>query len=88
MSASVLSAHGLACGRGAALAVRGVDLEVAPGERLALVGANGSGKTTLLRCFAGLEAPRAGTITHPNNEHAAARILPKCVIVRLPIRVK
>ena len=62
MSASVLSAHGLACGRGAALAVRGVDLEVAPGERLALVGANGSGKTTLLRCFAGLEAPRAGTI--------------------------
>jgi iron complex transport system ATP-binding protein len=58
----ILRARGLAVGRGAALAVRGVDLDVAAGERVALVGANGSGKTTLLRCFAGLDAPRAGTI--------------------------
>jgi iron complex transport system ATP-binding protein len=58
----VLEARGLAAGRGAELAVRGVDLDVAPGERVALVGANGSGKTTLLRVFAGLDAPRAGTI--------------------------
>ncbi len=58
----VLSVRGLAAGRGAALVVRDVSLDVAAGERVALVGANGSGKTTLLRCFAGLDAPRAGTI--------------------------
>jgi iron complex transport system ATP-binding protein len=39
-----------------------IDLTVAPGERLALVGANGSGKTTLLRALAGLDRPLAGQI--------------------------
>jgi ATP-binding cassette subfamily F protein 3 len=38
----------------------GVDLEVRPGDRVALAGANGVGKTTLLRIAAGLEAPDAG----------------------------
>jgi iron complex transport system ATP-binding protein len=59
----VIAARGLAVGRGATLALREIDLDVAPGERLALVGANGAGKTSLLRVLAGIDAPRAGTIT-------------------------
>ena len=39
-----------------------LDLEVAGGEHLLLVGASGSGKTTLLRAIAGLERPRSGSI--------------------------
>ncbi|WP_460171119.1 ABC transporter ATP-binding protein [Thermus sp. FJN-A] len=49
-----------AFGRGAG--VRGVDLEVAPGEILVLLGASGSGKTTLLNLVAGLLRPDKGRI--------------------------
>jgi len=47
---------------GARQVVRGVDLVLAPGRRLGLLGANGSGKTTLLRLLAGLDELDAGTI--------------------------
>lgn len=43
--------------------VRGVDLTVRPGERLAVVGQSGAGKTTLSRLLAGIDAPRAGTVS-------------------------
>ena len=42
--------------------LRGIDLEAAPGEFLALVGPSGCGKTTTLRLLAGFERPEAGTI--------------------------
>jgi cobalt/nickel transport system ATP-binding protein len=43
-------------------ALRGLSLDIAQGERLALLGANGSGKSTLLRLLDGLYAPAAGNI--------------------------
>ncbi|OLR92825.1 ABC transporter ATP-binding protein [Actinokineospora bangkokensis] len=42
--------------------LRGVDLVVRPGERLALVGASGAGKSTLGRLLAGVDRPRAGSV--------------------------
>jgi ATP-binding cassette, subfamily C, bacterial len=48
-------------GRGDVL--HGIDLNVRPGERLAVVGPSGAGKTTLGRLLAGIDAPRAGTVT-------------------------
>ena len=48
---------------GDAQALAGVSLEVAAGDLVALIGANGAGKSSLIRAIAGMEVPRAGTIT-------------------------
>ncbi len=47
---------------GATLALDGVDLDVRPGEVLALVGENGAGKSTLMKVLSGVHAPDAGTL--------------------------
>ncbi len=48
--------------RGRRPVLRGIDVELLPGEGLGLVGPNGSGKTTLLRLSAGVERPSAGEV--------------------------
>jgi multiple sugar transport system ATP-binding protein len=63
-----LSIRGVEKRFGAVHAVRGVDLEIAPGEFAVLVGPSGCGKTTLLRSIAGLEEVTAGTIALGNRE--------------------
>lgn len=48
---------------GARDVLRGIDLLVQPGERLAIVGTSGAGKSTLARLLAGLDRPRTGSVT-------------------------
>jgi energy-coupling factor transporter ATP-binding protein EcfA2 len=48
-------------------ALRGVDIELEPGERVALMGSNGAGKSTLLRAAAGLVEPQRGRIDSPRG---------------------
>jgi ABC-type multidrug transport system ATPase subunit len=50
----MIEIRGVSKSFGSVCALRGVDLEIAPGERVAFVGSNGSGKTTLLRALLGL----------------------------------
>jgi len=57
-----LLAAELGCVRGSRSIFEGVNLELLPGEALALVGPNGSGKSSLLRLIAGLLRPAAGRI--------------------------
>lgn len=60
---SILTATRISKSYGAQDVFLDVSLQVARGDRIALVGPNGHGKTTLLRILAGLEAPSSGTVS-------------------------
>ena len=60
---AVLAARGVCKSFGRRRVLTGLDLDVAPGELVAVVGENGTGKTTLLRILAGDLRPDAGTVT-------------------------
>ena len=55
-----LSLAGIVKGFGANRVLRGIDLDLKPGEVLALMGANGAGKSTLVKIVGGVHAPDAG----------------------------
>ena len=58
----LLKVEDLIGGYGDVTVVRGISLDIHPGQIVALIGANGAGKTTTLRLISGLLRPRAGSI--------------------------
>ncbi|MCV2393254.1 ATP-binding cassette domain-containing protein [Actinotalea sp. M2MS4P-6] len=58
----VLSARGLVKTYGPVVAIDGIDVDLYPGEVLAVIGDNGAGKSTLIKCLTGAEIPDVGTI--------------------------
>jgi ATPase subunit of ABC transporter with duplicated ATPase domains len=60
---ATLVARGLAGGYGHRTLFDDLDLTVAPGDVVGVVGANGAGKTTLLRLLAGIDEPQAGSVS-------------------------
>jgi branched-chain amino acid transport system ATP-binding protein len=62
VSDALLSVQGLRSGYGAVEVLRGIDLEIAAGEIVALLGSNGAGKTTFNQTLSALVPARAGTV--------------------------
>jgi iron complex transport system ATP-binding protein len=71
MSAPLLTATGLSVEIGGRCVARSLDLNVAGGQRLAILGRNGAGKSTLLATLAGLRAPAGGMIELGGTPYAA-----------------
>ncbi|MFC0574620.1 ATP-binding cassette domain-containing protein, partial [Paraburkholderia solisilvae] len=64
MATAMLKIKGLQVNYGGIQAVKGVDMEVAQGELVTLIGANGAGKTTTMKAITGLKPYSAGDIEY------------------------
>jgi len=70
---SLLALEGLQVSYGGIRAVKGVDLEINPGELVCLIGANGAGKTTTLKAITGLVRCAAGRIVYEGADIAGLK---------------
>ncbi len=71
MKAPLLKLTGVTAFYGAIQALKGVDLEVAPGEIVTLIGANGAGKSTLMMTICGSPHARNGRIVYDGRDITA-----------------
>jgi branched-chain amino acid transport system ATP-binding protein len=68
MSDALLSVRGVRAFYGSIMALKGVDIDVAKGEIVSLIGANGAGKSTLMMTICGSPRARHGTITFDGRD--------------------
>lgn len=83
-SKSLLQVRDLKVAYGGIQALKGIDLDVAPGELVALIGSNGAGKTTTLKALAGLLQPSAGKIHYRGislQHHAAHHLIQEGLVL-------
>lgn len=71
---SIIEVHGLKKSFGALAVLRGIDLKVEAGERIAIIGGSGCGKSVFLRCLELLETPNAGEIFIDGEEITAPNV--------------
>jgi ABC-type multidrug transport system ATPase subunit len=83
-----LRVTGLAKRYAAARLFEGVDLTVAPGEVVALIGPNGTGKSTLIGCVTGAVIPDAGRIEIGGHDLHAAPLAARAALRALPQEVE
>jgi len=95
-AAALLRVRGLTKHFGDHAVLRGIDLDVMPGDRIAILGASGSGKSTLLRCLNFMERPSAGTVelagqaigrAAPAKGDASRRVYDEAELTRVRQRV-
>lgn len=71
---SIIEVHGLKKSFGSLEVLRGIDLTVEAGERIAIIGGSGCGKSVFLRCLELLETPNAGKIFIDGQEITAPNV--------------
>ena len=88
---TILRATGLSKSFGTNAVLRGLDLDVQKGERIAILGASGSGKSTLLRCLNFMEMPTSGTValdgTVLGRDRGTARVYRESELIAVRQRV-
>ena len=82
----LLELHQLEVHYGGIRAVAGVDLEVAEGELVCLIGANGAGKSSTLKAICGLVGSKSGTVRYHGEDISRAPVheLPRKGLVMVP----
>lgn len=71
---SLLTARALTKSYGPTQALAGIDLNIAPGESVAMMGPSGSGKTTLMHCLSGILLPDTGQVTLNDSQTGSTEV--------------